>query len=98
MNPIKEIMNFAKGKKNDEQYHFVSYHVDDNDNVIIDMAGTKDDISENVYMTIFGTKRKADKPELEKALKEYISTHEIKPFSLSMAYDVITNYQLNNRK
>ena len=58
------------------------------------MAGTKDDISENVFMTLVGTRRKAERPELEKALTEYISIHETEPFSLEMAYNTIINYQL----
>lgn len=88
MTQINSILNFIKGKGN-EKYHFVSYHTDEADKVVIDWAGTKDDITENSFMTFGGSARKASRPELEKALKNYLLSHEVKPFTIDMVYQRI---------
>jgi|GEM_PF-4235774 len=82
---VKSIMNFIRGREN--RYHFVSYHVDpETDKVIIDWCGWYAGAKENSFVAWNGSVRFPERNELETALNEYIRTHEVKEYTLDMAY------------
>ncbi len=93
MKTINEILNFAFGSKQKKQPLFVSFLLEEDGSVNIQYVGELKSISDNAENLYFGYDNKRVmvtgddfKFELEKALAGYISTHEIKPFSITGIY------------
>ena len=83
---IDEILNFVSGGKKTK--YIASYHTENN-RVVIDWAGSMDGAKANSIMAFSGAERHPPEAELEKALAEFVRTHTIKPYTISMAYQII---------